>query len=137
MPLLCGGTTEEKDATDEVQKICDEVGVFWEFGGGFLEFTACTYLGTRCRLNVPFRYSFRVPPKQQGMMQFSTSFYQSVYSPCPDPDSTGKQPTFSPGVYGVEQKMAICTIDDIIRADWHKVSCDWLKCHVVLNCRYI
>lgn len=27
MPLLCGGTTEEKDATEEVQKICDEVAV--------------------------------------------------------------------------------------------------------------
>lgn len=28
MPLLCGGTTEAKDATEEVQKICDEVGNF-------------------------------------------------------------------------------------------------------------
>ncbi|TSK98422.1 Cystatin-B [Bagarius yarrelli] len=25
MPLLCGGTTEAKDATEEVQKICDEM----------------------------------------------------------------------------------------------------------------
>ncbi|XP_076868789.1 cystatin-B-like [Brachyhypopomus gauderio] len=25
MPLLCGGTTEAKDANDEVQKICDEI----------------------------------------------------------------------------------------------------------------
>lgn len=25
MPLLCGGTTEAKDANDEVQKICDEM----------------------------------------------------------------------------------------------------------------
>lgn len=28
MPLLCGGTTEAKDANEEVQKICDEVGNF-------------------------------------------------------------------------------------------------------------
>ncbi len=26
MPLLCGGTTEAKDANEEVQNICDEVG---------------------------------------------------------------------------------------------------------------
>ncbi|XP_051739027.1 cystatin-B-like [Ctenopharyngodon idella] len=25
MPLLCGGTTEAKDANEEVQKICDEM----------------------------------------------------------------------------------------------------------------
>ncbi|KAK9953349.1 hypothetical protein ABG768_017349 [Culter alburnus] len=25
MPLLCGGTSEAKDATEEVQKICDEM----------------------------------------------------------------------------------------------------------------
>ncbi|XP_055038517.1 cystatin-B [Misgurnus anguillicaudatus] len=25
MPLLCGGTTEAKDADEEVQKICDEM----------------------------------------------------------------------------------------------------------------
>ncbi|KAK2870045.1 hypothetical protein QQF64_021997 [Cirrhinus molitorella] len=25
MPLLCGGTTEAKDANEEVQKICDEI----------------------------------------------------------------------------------------------------------------
>lgn len=28
MPLLCGGTTEAKDANEEVQNICDEVGNF-------------------------------------------------------------------------------------------------------------
>lgn len=28
MPLLCGGTTEAKDANEEVQKICDQVGHF-------------------------------------------------------------------------------------------------------------
>ncbi|KAF4075724.1 hypothetical protein AMELA_G00222190 [Ameiurus melas] len=45
MPLLCGGTTEAKDATDEVQKICDEMKPHAEEKAGkkFDVFTAKSY----------------------------------------------------------------------------------------------
>ncbi|KAI4888017.1 hypothetical protein NFI96_034682 [Prochilodus magdalenae] len=45
MPLLCGGTTEAKDANDEVQKICDEMKPHAEEKAGktFEVFTAKTY----------------------------------------------------------------------------------------------
>ncbi|XP_053466952.1 cystatin-B-like [Ictalurus furcatus] len=45
MPLLRGGTTETKDATDEVQKICDEMKPHAEEKAGktFDVFTAKSY----------------------------------------------------------------------------------------------
>ncbi|XP_053466954.1 cystatin-B [Ictalurus furcatus] len=45
MSLLCGGTSEEQDATDEVQKICDEVKPHAEEKAGktFDVFTAKSY----------------------------------------------------------------------------------------------
>ncbi|KAG7317616.1 hypothetical protein KOW79_018651 [Hemibagrus wyckioides] len=45
MPLLCGGTTEAKDANEEVQKICDEMKALAEEKAGkkFDAFTAKSY----------------------------------------------------------------------------------------------
>ncbi|KAF5903616.1 cystatin-B-like [Clarias magur] len=45
MPLLCGGTTEAKDATEEVQQICDQMKVHAEEKAGkkFDVFTAKMY----------------------------------------------------------------------------------------------
>ncbi|XP_043082686.1 cystatin 14a, tandem duplicate 2 [Puntigrus tetrazona] len=45
MPLLCGGTSEAKDANEEVQKICDEMKSHAEDKAGrtFDVFTAKTF----------------------------------------------------------------------------------------------
>ncbi|KAL1006231.1 hypothetical protein UPYG_G00069540 [Umbra pygmaea] len=45
MPMLCGGTSEAKDATEEVQKICDEMKALAEqkTGKNFEVFNAKTY----------------------------------------------------------------------------------------------